>query len=162
MRTVLKITQIVVAISTTIAIGAGLVWPGMMVVFVVPVLLVYVVWTIRAAWDHRLSILLSLMGTTLVAVFIGGLGLATMLWTFGSRHTTPTDAPIPLVNSTGEIVLVEPTAERLTQVAQAQMQVDQRARIEGVVLSVIGLGAWFVIGMYSVERKWALGRTNPD
>lgn len=149
----LKRTQLAVAIATTLAFGVGLVYPGVMGLFVVPVTLIYVIWAVRAALNHRLSIWLSLASTIMVAVFLGALGASFALSTFRSLD----ERAIPLVAidpATGNVIELPP--EFLPQLQQGQAHADRRNRIHASILLLIGLGAWLVIGLHAKEWRWAL------
>jgi 4-amino-4-deoxy-L-arabinose transferase-like glycosyltransferase len=152
----LKGIQLAVAIATTLALGAGFLWPGAMGLFLVPLALLYVIWAIRAALNHRLSIWLSFASTITIAVFLGAFGVSIAVSTF--RAGDPNDKVIPLVamDAAGNVAELPP--EALPRLQQVQAQIDRRDRVHASLLLLIGLGAWLVVGLYALEWRWAFVR----
>lgn len=152
----LKGIQLAVAMATTLALGAGLLWPGAMGLFLVPLASLYVIWAIRAALNHRLSIWLSFASTLTVALFLGAFGVSMAVATLGAGD--PNDRMMPLVamNPAGNVVQLPP--EALPQLQQMQAQIDRRDRVHASMLLLIGLGAWLVVGLYALEWRWAFVR----
>lgn len=152
----LKGVQLAVAIATTVAIGVGLVWPGVMGLFFVPVASLYVIWAVRATLNHRLSIWLSLASTITVAVFVGALGASMAVSAFAS--VDPNDRVIPLVVTDAAGNVVELPPEAAPRLQQLQAQIDWRNRLHASTLMLIGLAAWVVVGLHAVEWRWAFAR----
>lgn len=149
----LKRVQVAVAISTTLALAAGFLWPGVMGLFLVPVAVIYVVWAVRAALDHRVSIWLSFVSTLMVAVFSGSLGVSMAVSSF--RPDGPSDGAIPHVAIEPSGNVVELPADALPRLQQMQAEIGRRDKIQASILLLIGLGGWLVLGMYAFEWRWA-------
>lgn len=149
----LKGIQLAVAIATTLALGAGLLLPGVMGLFLVPLGLLYVIWAVRAALDHRLSIWLSFAATTLVAVLLGAFGVSTAVLTLDRSESA---TPLVAVDPTGNVVELPP--EALPRMRQVQARIDRRDRFHASALILIGLGAWVVVGLHAHEWRWAFVR----
>ena len=152
----LKGLQLAVAVATTMALGAGLVWPGVMGLFVVPVAVLYVIWAVRAASNHRLSIWLALVSTITVAVFLGALGTSMAVYAFARIDPMDSVAPLVAVDPAGNVV--ELPLEAVPRLQQLQAQIDRRDRIHASTLLLIGLAAWVVVGLHAVEWRWAFAR----
>ncbi len=150
----LKGLQLTVAVATTVALGAGLLWPGVMGLFLVPLALLYVIWAIRAALNHSLSIWLSFISTMVVAVFLGAFGVSMAVSTFGAR--APIDRVVPLVAMDPAGNVVELSPEALPRLLQAQ--INRRSRVHALILLAIGLVAWLAVGLYALEWRWAFTR----
>lgn len=155
----LKGTQLSVAIATTFVLGAGLLLPGAMALFVVPLALLYVIWAIRAAFDKRLSIWLSFVSTLAVAVLLGALAvpLAVSRYEGGGPNNA---IPLVAMDPTGNVVQLPP--EALPRLREMQAQIDRRGRIHASILLSIGVAAWLVIGMYAFEWRWAFFARRPS
>lgn len=153
---ILKGVQLAVAIATALALGAGLLWPGVMGLFLVPVPLLYVIWAIRAAFNHRLSIWLSFASTVAVAVFIGAFSFSVGNSAFGDRDTSHRVVPLVVTDPAGNVVELPP--EALPQLQQMQAQIDRRHRVHAAILILIGMSAWLVVGLYALEWRWAFVR----
>lgn len=152
----LKGSQLAVAIATTFALGAGLLLPGVMGLFMVPLALLYVIWVIRAALDHRLSIWLSFASTLAVAVLLGASAVSMTVSTFEAGDPRGRAIPLVAMDPAGNVVELPP--EALPRLRQVQAQIDRRDRVHMSILLLIGLGAWVVIGLYAFEWRWAFVR----
>ena len=152
----LKGIQLTVAIATMLALGAGLVWPGAMGLFIMPLGLLYVIWAIRAALDYRLSIWLSFVSTIAVAILLGAFVVSRALSTFEAGDLNGRAVPLVTTDPAGNVVQLPPQA--LPQFQQIQAQVNRRDRIHISLLLLIDLGAWLVIGLYAFEWRWAFAQ----
>jgi predicted PurR-regulated permease PerM len=157
---ILKGIQLMVAIAITLATGAGWLWPGVMALFVMPAFLLYVIWTVRAAFNHRLSVWLALLSTTVVAVLLGALGVSMVTNTF--RSGDPRASQIPLVALSPQGVVVRLPPEALPELRRIQAEIDRRERLHASVLLLIGIGAWVVMGLHVMEWQWACGRRSQE
>lgn len=156
----LKGIQLAVAIATTLALGAGLLLPGVMGLFLVPLALFYIVWAFRAALDHSLSIWLSFASTIIVAVLLGAFGVSMAVSAVGARDPIDRVPPLVAMDPAGNIV--ELSLEALPGLQELQAQIDRRDRVHASLLLVIGLAAWLVLGLYALEWRWAFTRKVPD
>ena len=152
----LKGIQLAVAVAITLALGAGLLWPGVMGLLLVPLALLYVIWAIRAALNHRFSIWLSFISTMVVAVFLGAFGVWTAVSTLGASGPIERAVPLVAMDPAGNVVELSP--EALPRLQQIQAQINRRARVHALILLVIGLAAWLVVGLYALEWRWAFIR----
>ena len=152
----LKGIQLAVAIATTLALAAGLLWPGIMGLFLVPLPLFYVIWASRAALNHSVSIWLSFAATIVVAVFVGAFGVSMAVSTFAARQPNGGAIPMVAVDPIGNVVELSP--EAMPQLRLIQAQIDRREQIHASVLLAIGLAAWLVLGLYALEWRWAFAR----
>lgn len=146
----LKTLQLAVAIATTLALAAGLLWPGAMGLFLVPVGLLYVIWAARAALNRPLSIWLAFISTLTVAIFLGAFSVSLALYAFRGHDANDGPPPAAFVDSNGNLVQVP--------LQGAQPQVDRRERIQAGILLLIGAGAWVVIALHALEWRWAFLR----
>ena len=152
----LKGTQLAVAIATNFALGAGLLLPGVMGLFMVPLAVLYVIWVIRAALDHRLSIWLSFASTLAVAVLLGAFAVSMAVSTIEAGDASDRAIPLVAMDPAGNVVQLPP--EALPRLRQVQARIDRRDRVHMSILLSIGLGAWVVIGLYAFEWRWAFVR----
>lgn len=153
---ILKGIQLVVAIAITLATGAGWILPGVMALFVMPVLLLYLIWTVRAAFNHRLSIWLALLSTTSVAVLLGAMGVSMLNNTVLAGDPRARQIPLVALGPQGVVVRLSP--EALPELRRIQAEIDRRERLHASVLLLIGMGAWVVVGLHVMEWRWAFGR----
>jgi hypothetical protein len=154
---ILKGTQVLVAIATTLTVGAGLLWPGAMAGFVLPIFLLYFMCAIRAAFDHRLSIWFSFAMTFAIALFIGTLAF----WrTFDiSMHRQGFDGASTSIAVDAGGGIIELSNEALPEVRDAQARIDQQNRFHTGIFSLISLAAWLVVILSLIEWRWLSGRT---
>ncbi len=134
----LKELQIAVAIATTLALGAGLLWPGAMGLMLTPLGLVYVFWAARAALDRPLSIRLAFASTLIVAVFLGAFATLVAAAAFDTGG-----------------------AESVPRFPEAQAEAQREERFQAGVLLLIGAAAWVVVGLHGAAREWAFSRDEP-
>lgn len=145
----LKTLQLAVAIATTTALAAGLLWPGAMGLLLVPVGLLYVIWATRAAFDRPFSIWLAFVSTLTVALFLGAFSVSVAMYAF--RADAANDgSPAVAFDSTGSIVQAP--------LQGPQPQIDRRERIHAGILLLIGASAWAVIALHGLEWRWAFLR----
>ncbi len=151
----LKAVQLVVAIATTLLLGAGLVPPDPVVSFLlVPFGVLYVVWAVRTLYDGRWSIWLACVSTVMVAIVMSALGGATAPSAFSSQRYYPAVA----VDATGAAVELPPGA--LPALEHSQALSDRNARAQAAMLLLVAAGAWAVLVLYAVEWRWAFMRNN--
>lgn len=158
---ILKGAQVLVAIATTLAVGAGFLWPGAMALFVLPIVLLYVIWAVRAAFDRRLSVWLSFATTLAVALFIGTIAFWSVLDLSADREEfSSADTPVA-VDAAGS--MVELSAEVLPEWRQAQARIYEKnrlyRRVHAGMFTLISLAAWVVVILSVLEWRWLSGRT---
>ena len=151
----LKVAQLVVAIATTLLLGAGWVPPDPVVSFLlVPFGVLYVFWAIRCLHDRRWSIGFAFASTLVVAIVMSALGGVMTRSAFSSHRYYPAVA----VDATGAVVALPQGA--LPAMEHSQALSERHARAHAVILLFVAAGAWAVLGLYALEWRWALMRSN--
>jgi hypothetical protein len=151
----LKALQLVVAIATTLLLGAGLVPPDPVVSFLlVPFGVLYVFWAIRCLYDRRWSIWLACVSTIMVAIVMSALGGAMTHSALSSHRYYPAVA----VDATGAVVALPPGA--LPAMEHSQTLSERHARAHAAILLLVAAGAWVVLILCAFEWRWAFTRNN--
>ena len=151
----LKVAQLVVAIATTLLLGAGWVPPDPVVGFLLlPFGVLYVFWAIRCLYDRRWSIWLACVSTLMVAIVMSALGGSMTYYALPSHRIHPA----VVVDATGAAVALSPGA--LPALDYAQPQIDRRDQAQAAMLLFVAAGAWAVLGLYALEWRWAFMRRN--
>ena len=149
----LKSVQLVVAIATTLLLGAGLVPPDPVIsLFLVPFGALYGVWAVRSLYDRRWSIWLAFVSTIMVALVMGALG---GLMTHSALSSHPYHPAVAL-DATGAVVELPPGALQVLEHSQAQS--DRRERAHAAILLFVAAGACAVLVLYAFEWRWAFMR----
>lgn len=150
------------AVAMAVMVGAGLVWPGVMALFLLPVFLLYVFWAIRAAYNHRLSIWLSFVVTLAVAVLFGTIAFQGILHLSADRDEPGGVNTQLAADATGRVVAL--SADVTPGVRQARLRADQQKRFYrrahvGIV-TLVSLAGWLVVILSVLEWRWLAGRTH--
>jgi len=152
----LKGLQLAVAIATIVASLTGLLLPGVMSLFLVPLALLYMIWAARATRNHRFSIWLSFASTIVVAVLVGALSVSMTTSTFSPRAPSERVIAPVAVDPVGNVVELPP--EVVPKLEQMQARIDRRERVHALALLTIGLAAWLVVALHALEWRWAFTR----
>lgn len=158
---ILKGTQVLLAVAMAAMVGAGLLWPGVMALFALPVFLLYVIWAIRAAYDHRLSIWLCFVMTLAVAVIFGTITFRGILDLSADRGEPGNVNAQLAVDAAGRVVALSadmPPGARKTKMRADHHDRAYRRAYVGIV-TLISVAGWLVVILAVLEWRWLAGRT---
>lgn len=138
-------------IASSVLASLGLIWllPGMLKVFIVPILVMYVFWSGQAERGHPLSSLLSVaISFSIAALFISGIILA--LSQSDTMASGVSDYAIATVDEVGD---VGEAHERQFKATEGSLQyVNQRAWTDLLAIAVVVISSVLSVGTFVHPR----------
>jgi hypothetical protein len=158
---ILKGTQLVVAITATIL--AGLIWPGIMVLIPVGIGVSYIILSMGACRDRKLSMWLACLVSASVAL-LSALAIGANDFAIMRTDSEMGEAPAAAVSPGGNVVWLDTIPdERMAELRRVHA-IDVRTQtVVALLLIFVAFGSAAVLVMHGFAWRWLIfGKPGPS